>query len=411
MDYQVIANLFSKDEILPKYRYKRWVRISDSNNGDYNPPIKYYCKTVADKLVDYSSGYIILEGVIESTTANNLDPGNNIAIKNGSNSIVSEATVRLNNDEVDKNRYIYLTTTYLNLLEYSDDYTKNAIQYGFARDTADGATSTGCALRKNAIVTGFADHRFNIMLKIPLIYLSPFFRRLNFPIINNEINLEVTLRTNNCLLRLDTVQPSRLVVRRTELYLPIVELPQEYEKKLNSLISSSYTKEIQWDHMNVREFPNFVNGQFDSEITPSLNGVRKMYVMAIPQASWDNQEHSETTSNVVINNINITIDSVDYYPQSIRNDHEAYSFLQECFNMSSDDYNTGSLISFVDFKNVYRLYAFDLSHQKIFEENPKKSQSIRLRCEIAGNSKLIVVLSQEKTSQICMSDPSKSRTV
>jgi hypothetical protein len=220
MDSQRIESLFSKEQVLPKYKYKRWVRLPDSNNNDYYPPIKYYCKTVTKNLIDYSSGYIIIEGSIVSTTDTDLDDGN-IAIKNGSNSVVSEVIVRLNNDEVDKNRYVHLTSTYLNLLEYSDDFTKNALQYAFAKDSTSGADSTGSTLRKDAIQIGFANHRLNIMLKIPLVYLSPFFRRLNFPIINNEIDLEITLRTVNCLLRANDVQASRLVVSRTELHLPI----------------------------------------------------------------------------------------------------------------------------------------------------------------------------------------------
>ena len=64
----------------------------------------------------------MLRGKIESATADALVADNDICIKNGSNSIVSDVTIRLNNNEVDKNRYAYLTTTYLNLLEYSDDY-------------------------------------------------------------------------------------------------------------------------------------------------------------------------------------------------------------------------------------------------------------------------------------------------
>ena len=411
MDYQDIESLFNKDQVLPKYKHKRWVKIQDTNNGNYNSPVKYYCKTVADKLVDYSQGYILLDGYIISNDAQHDLTDGNIAIKNGSNSVVFEATVRMNNNEVDKNRFVYLTTTYLNLLEYSEDYTKNALQYAFAKDTTSGADTTGATLRKHATSFGFAANRFNVMIKIPLTYLSPFFRRLGFPIINNELDLEVALRTDNCLLRAGNVQASTLVVTNTELYLPIVQLPKDYEKKFYSLLSSSYTKEIVWDHMNVYDIPGFVDGQFDREIVPSLNGIRKMYVMAIPQASWNNQTHSETTSDVTLNNINITIDSVDHYPQDIRNDHEAYSLLQECFNMGGMDFNTGSLISFVEFRHIYKLYAFDLSRQDIFESDPKKSQSIRLRCNIAENSKLIVVLSQEKTTQICMNDPSKTRTI
>ena len=159
------------------------------------------------------------------------------------------------------------------------------MKYGFATDTTSTVNTRGNAFRKAAMLTGFNDHRRNVMIKLPLTYLSPFFRRLNFPIINNEMDLELTLRFDNCILRAANVQASRLVVTNTELYLPIVELPKEFETKFYSMLSSSYTKEIMWDHMNVYEIPSMVQGQFDREIVPSFNGVRKMFVMAVPEAS------------------------------------------------------------------------------------------------------------------------------
>jgi hypothetical protein len=51
--------------------------------------VKYNCKTVADKLVDYKEGYIYLTGIIKAS-ADDEDLGRNdfISFKNGSNSII-----------------------------------------------------------------------------------------------------------------------------------------------------------------------------------------------------------------------------------------------------------------------------------------------------------------------------------
>jgi hypothetical protein len=270
---------------------------------------------------------------------------------------------------------------------------------------------------------GFVNNQFQIELKIPLVYLSTFFRRLSCPIINNMLELEVELRLKNCLLRgmatgaganaVAAVHASEVVVTNTELHLPIVELPSDVEKTFFGMISSSsYTKEITWDRLNITVSEDEVNGPFDRQITPSLPGVKKMYVMAVPIARWNNQTHSDTTSNIRIRDINITIDSEDFYSQNIRNDHEAYDMLQECFNMGATSYNIGSLISFPEFKSIYRLYVFDLSRQKIFESDPKKSQAIRLRGDVRDNRcRLIVVLAQERVTKINMFDPSKTLTV
>ena len=207
------------------------------------------------------------------------------------------------------------------------------------------------------------------------------------------------------------VKASEVEVTNTELYLPIVELPSDIEKNFFGMISSSYTKEITWDRLNVNVIDDAINGPFDRQITPSLPGVKRMYVMAVPTDNWNNQTHSDTNSNIQIRDINITIDSEDFYSQNIRTNHEAYNMLQECFSMGGTNYHTGSLIAFPEFKNVYRLYVFDLSRQKIFESDPKKSQAIRLRGDTSGMCRLVVVLAQEKVTKINMLDPSKTLTV
>ena len=209
------------------------------------------------------------------------------------------------------------------------------MQYAFAKYTAANHTSAGVGVRKAVIVSGqFNNHTLPVLIKIHLAYLSPFFRQLDFPIINNKLDLELELRGDACLIKDANVHASQLVVTNTELYLPIVQLPSDAEKKFLHLLPSSYTKKLTWDHMEVfvhRDIQNTTT--FDQQITASLDGVRKMYVMSILNAGWNNQDFSEIPSSGRMNNINITIDSEDYFGQDVRNDHEAYTLLQECFNM------------------------------------------------------------------------------
>ena len=81
MEFQQIESLLNKEPELPKYKQKRWVKIQDENRGNYNTPIKYSCGSVAQDLIHYAHGYILIEGTIASTTANNLAAGDNIAFK------------------------------------------------------------------------------------------------------------------------------------------------------------------------------------------------------------------------------------------------------------------------------------------------------------------------------------------
>ena len=81
MDYQKIDGLFSTQQSLPKFKYKRWIKIQDTNNGNYNSPVKYNAKTISDNLVDYQEGFILVYGKIKSTTGTGLQNTDAIGLK------------------------------------------------------------------------------------------------------------------------------------------------------------------------------------------------------------------------------------------------------------------------------------------------------------------------------------------
>ena len=222
MDFVEIRELIGTSAVsdYPKYADKRWVKIQDSNYGNYDDPIKYNCRTVRDKLVSYHDGFILVKCKIKSSTATALTAAADIALRNGSNSLVQKALVNFENKEIDNSLHNYLTTTMLNMLEYSDDYARSvAEKYGFAKDSAADVISSGhtkVKLFRDAFKT--ADDSFPLTTAIPLTYLSTFFRRLNFPIINHTLEIEWNSRTVNSLLRKNDVEASKVTIVSTELY-------------------------------------------------------------------------------------------------------------------------------------------------------------------------------------------------
>ena len=111
MEFQKIASLFDEPIQLPKYKYKRWTKVQDSAQGNYNGSIKINCNTLRDKLVDYSSGYILLTGYIASTDNNNpLAATSIIGLQNGSNAVIDKTTVRLNNVDIETSQHVYFIT-------------------------------------------------------------------------------------------------------------------------------------------------------------------------------------------------------------------------------------------------------------------------------------------------------------
>ena len=133
----------------------------------------------------------IIEGV-----GGNLTVNSDISLQNGNYSLVRDVKVSFNNNEVEHNREPLFTTSYLNLLEYSDDYTKSiALQHGFYKQISNEIIPTANPApaivlnvnERRAIIRGVFDaatNRFPITLTIPLKHISNFFRRLDFPIMN-----------------------------------------------------------------------------------------------------------------------------------------------------------------------------------------------------------------------------------
>lgn len=406
-DSSDIERIFQHEIKLPKYKTKRWVIVPDSNKGNYNYPIKYECREHKDKLVAYHNGYIKVKGHIKSTTATDIQGTDNIAFKNGNYCIIEDCHIKIEGQEIDHLMHTYLAMTVLNLFEYSNDYGISiAESYGFAKDNKNVVTDNTGHTKRKLFLGAFATDRFSFTLKIPTAHLSTFFRRLDFPLINHTVEIAVNTRKVNCLLRANAVQQSNITIETTELVLPVVELPAEYEVKfMNKLSSKSFPMTLDWDELKVHEVANTLSGQVNYELANSAYGVNRLYVLAILEDNWgdtpgEKQTHVDTFINTTLSNINVVIDGEQFYQQNIDDDDLAHELVKECFNNGGIDNDRGTCLTYVEWKTCYKIYAFDLSRQKVLESDPRKAQSIRFRCTLpAGNYKVIFIVSSNKQTK------------
>ena len=148
----------------------------------------------------------------------------------------------MNNNEVEHNRRADLGT-FVNLLEYSPDYASSiAVASGFVKDVAITPADADDASYKlrSSVVGEFTNVNHSVPLNcfIPLKNISQFFRRLNFPIINQKFDIQINLNRNNCILRANGVEDGILNYESCMLYVPRVELPVEQNAKLYKAIES-----------------------------------------------------------------------------------------------------------------------------------------------------------------------------
>ena len=103
----------------------------------------------------------------------------------------------------------------------------------------------------------------NVKIVIPLKHLSNFWRSLNIPLINCEVELILTW-FKNCVLRNKSTKDAHynddLVVRKidnpenaifqitdTKLYVPVVTLSKENDLKLLEQLKSGFKRTIKWN--------------------------------------------------------------------------------------------------------------------------------------------------------------------
>ena len=205
MEYQKIANLLddNKSNQPSKFRTKNWVKINDESRGIYNvnSQIKFKTTFLKSSLCDYSDVYILVKGTItiagagdhaEARQADERDKG--VAFKNYApfTNCISE----INNAQVDNAKDIDIVMPMYNLIEYSDNYAKTSGSlWQYYRDEPNDNLANSESFKFKVKITGktpAADNEKDVKIMVPLKYLSNFWRTLEMPLINSEVNLILT---------------------------------------------------------------------------------------------------------------------------------------------------------------------------------------------------------------------------
>ena len=211
MEYQKIANLIDDATNQPfKFRAKNWVEMNDESRGTYNvnSQIKFKTTMLKSSLCDYSDAYILVKGTItvNNTAAADADANNSnkkVIFKNCApfTNCISE----INNTQVDNAKDIDIVMPMYKLIEYSDNFAKTSgslWQYCKdipARDANNliveftGANTTDSFKFKAKITRQTGNNGTkDVEIMVPLKYLSNFWRTLELPLINCEVNLILT---------------------------------------------------------------------------------------------------------------------------------------------------------------------------------------------------------------------------
>ena len=257
MEYRKIANLIDDTSNQPsKFRTKNWVEINDESSGacNVNSQIKFKTTMLKSSLCDYSDAYILVKGTVAingrgadaaATQADERDKG--VAFKNCApfTNCISE----INNTQVDNAKDIDIVMPMYNLIEYSDNYAKTTGSlWQYFRDEPDDDLEDSESFKPKINITGKTrnnGNEKNVEIMGPLKYLSNFWRTLEMPLINCEVNLILTW-SSTCVIT-DSRGAGTFAITDTTIYVPLVTLSTQENTKLLQQLKSGFKRLINWN--------------------------------------------------------------------------------------------------------------------------------------------------------------------
>ena len=232
MKYQKIAILLdNKASNQPsRFRTKNWVEINDESRGTYTgSDIKFKTAMLRSNLCDYADAYTLVKRTITITGEGNDDAAKQLGERNKGVTFKNCAPFtkcigKINNIDINTAQDIVIVMPMYNLIEYSDNYSKTSgslWQY-YKDDPNDNITQSESFKSKIKITgkTPAAGNTKDVEIIVPLKYLSNFWRTIEMPLINCEVNLILTW-SENCAISSAT-RATKFEIEDTKIYVPVV---------------------------------------------------------------------------------------------------------------------------------------------------------------------------------------------
>ena len=197
------------------------------------------------------------------------------------------------------------------------------------------------------------------------------------PLINCEINLILTW-SENCVLTSKATRDANLnahpavaeinnptnatfKITDTKLYVPVVTLSTENDKKLLEQLRTGFKRTIKWNKYRSEMTNQTKNNNLNYLIDPTFTKVNRLFVLSFENENDRTSFSKYYVPNVQIKDFNVLIDGKSFFDMPIKNGEETYEQIIEMGR--NNDYTTGNLLDYEYFSKHYKLIAIDLSKQ------------------------------------------------
>ena len=154
---------------------------------------------------------------------------------------------------------------------------------------------------------------------VPLKYLSNFWRTLEMPLINCEVNFMLTWSAN-CVIVSTVVakQIATFAITATKLYVPVITLSHQDNAKLLQQLKSGFKRVINWNKYLSKPELLAQNPSLNHLVEPSFQGVNKLFVLAFENDAKRTSSKGYYLPNVEIRSYNVMINGENIFDQPIK---------------------------------------------------------------------------------------------
>ena len=392
-----------------KFTTKIWVEINDESRGTYNVNslIKFETTMLKSNLCAYSGAYILVKGTVTITGAG-ADAADRQADERDKEVVFKNCAPftncisEINNTQVDNAKDIDIVMPMYNLIEYSDNYAKiSGSLWQYYTDEPNNNLADSESFKFKVKITGKTpndDNEKDVEIMVPLKYLSNFWRTLELPLINCEVNLILTW-SSTCVIT-NSTGAGTFEITDTKLYVPVVTLSTKENAKLLQQLKSGFKRVINRNKYLSKPELLRQNPNLNYLIEPSFQGVNRLFILAFENDTQrtSHYRHQRYLPNVEIKNYNIVINGENFFDQPIKNKKIAYDHIRKIATGYGDDYTNGCLLDYPYFIETYKMIAVDLSKQKALDFDPKAIQQINFTANLyrAGNARVSFILEEAK---------------
>ena len=429
MKFNKINNLLgpTHDEV-PRFITKNRIEVQSQSGSTYNTskPIKFETSMIRSDLCDYSDAYVWVKGKITVTDPNgNANFNKELTLKK--NAPFISCISKINNELAENAEDLDIVMPIYNLLEYSKNYEKTSGFFNYYRDEPSeitigaGSNAINISIRNSKSfdyktnIIGNLDNGENekddVEIAIPLKCLGNFWRSLDIPLINCEITLILSWY-KECVLvgrafrgppaaaanRINSPTDAKFEITDCKLYVPVVTLSAENDKKLLEQLKSVFRRSIKWNKYMSQMSNKNKNNNLNYLIDPTFGNVNRLFVLSFENEDDRTSYYKYYMPNVEIKDCNVFIDGNEFFELPIKNIEETYEKIIQITDHNGY-YTRGNLLDYEYFKEHYKLIAIDLSKQ-IELENKDIKQQINFIGNLERDNGAVIFIIEKKEETI-----------